>query len=241
GLGAHRRHERALEVAEGLCRRRPAVVLRERKAIELRRERPETRLVGVRLRREAHREQRPPVEAALEGDHGWALRVRARELDRVLDRLRPRVEEGGARLARDRRELRQALGQGDVDLVGDDREVGVAEALELLLRGGDHTRVRVADVEAADPAGEVEERVSVDVGDADAAPLLDHDRQVDRERLGDDPLLALKDLARARAGDLRVELDRAGGRHVTDHTRTDGRSAYVNSEFAAISWPATKQ
>src|SRR5207244_2566891 len=127
--------------------------------------------------------------------------------------LRPGVEERGAGLAADRRKPAKTLRQGDVDLVGDDREVGVAEALELLLRGGDDPRVRVADVEAADAAGEVEERVSVDVGEERSAPLLDHDRQVDRERRGDDALLARQDLARARTRNLRPEVDRAGRRH----------------------------
>src|SRR5206468_1340296 len=95
----------------------------------------------------------------------------------------------------------------------DDREVGVAEPVELLLRGRDDPRVRVADVEAADAAGEVEERVPVDVRDERAAAFLDHDRQVDRERLGDDALLARQDLARARARNPGLELDRAGRRH----------------------------
>ena len=88
----------------------------------------------------------------------------------------------------------------DVDLVRDDREVGVAEARELLLRGLDDPRVRVADVEAADAAGEVDERVAVDVGERRAAALGDDDRQVDRERLGDDALLARQDLPGAGPG-----------------------------------------
>ena len=40
--------------------------------------------------------------------------------------------------------------------------------VELLLRGGDDLRMRVADVQAADAAGEVDEDVPVDVGDRDA-------------------------------------------------------------------------
>ena len=44
----------------------------------------------------------------------------------------------------------------DVDLVRDDREVGVEEARGLLLDGLDDVRMRVADVQAADAAGEVE-------------------------------------------------------------------------------------
>ena len=59
--------------------------------------------------------------------------VQTRELDRVLDRLGARVEERGARLAGDRGERAEPLGELDVELVRDDGEVGVDEALRLLL------------------------------------------------------------------------------------------------------------
>ncbi len=45
----------------------------------------------------------------------------------------------------------------DVDLVRDDREVGVEEARGLLLHRRDDARVGVADVQAADAAREVDE------------------------------------------------------------------------------------
>jgi hypothetical protein len=125
------------------------------------------------------------VEAALERDHGRSLRVRARELHRVLDRLGAGVEERRLRRAGDRRALDQALRQLDVRLVRDDREVGVGEALELLARRGDDLRVRVTDVQAADAAGEVDERVAVDVGQQCAARLGRDDRERDLERPGD--------------------------------------------------------
>ena len=125
------------------------------------------------------------MEGALEDDDGGALRVRARELDRVLDRLGAGVEEGRLRRAGERRDRDQPLGERDVDLVRHDREVGVREVRELLLRGLDELRVRVPDVEAADAAGEVDERVAVDVGERRASPLLDDDRERDRERVGD--------------------------------------------------------
>ena len=72
-----------------------------------------------------------------------------------------------------------------VDLVRDDREVGVREALELLLRRRDDVRMRVTDVQAADAAGEVDEDVAVDVGERRAARLGGDDREGDRERRGD--------------------------------------------------------
>ena len=134
------------------------------------------------------------MEAALEADDGGAARVGARELDRVLDRLGARVEEGRLRGAAERREREQPLGQLDVHLVRDHGEVGVQEARRLLLHGLDDVRVRVADVEDADAAREVDERVPVDVGDRSS-------RSCPRRRSGGavtsgpatDALLALED------------------------------------------------
>ena len=87
------------------------------------------------------------------------------------------------------------------------------ELRRLLLHRLDDARVGMADVEAADSAGEVDERVAVDVGERRALAALDHDRQVDRERVRDHAVLALEDLLRARARDRGSELDRLGRRH----------------------------
>jgi hypothetical protein len=160
------------------------------------------------------------VEPALERDHGGAAGEGARELDRVLDRLGAGVEERRLRRGAKRRGLDESLGEGDVGLVGDDREVGVGELCKLLLRGFHDARMGVADVEAADAAGEVDERVAVDVGERRAAALRDHDRQEDRQRLGDDPLLAVEDRLRLRPRNRRFELDSARHRHAsTIHER----------------------
>ena len=114
---------------------------------------------------------------------------------------------------RERRAGEQALGELDVRLVGDDREVGVDEAAELLCRRLDDARMRVTDVEAADAAGEVDEDVAVDVGERRAAPLLRDDRQHDRLRVRDHARLALQDLRGARARDRGADVDRLRGRH----------------------------
>jgi hypothetical protein len=165
------------------------------------------------------------VEPALESDHGRPARVATRELDGVLDGLGARVEERGLRRSRERSDRGQPLGVLDVDLVRDDREVGVEEARGLLLHRRDDARVGVADGEAADAAREVDEAVAVDVGDGRAAPFRDHDREVEAERVGDHALFPLGDLAGARAGDLGTKLDRACDRHaVTIATPPDGES-----------------
>ena len=100
---------------------------------------------------------------------------------------------------REGREREQPFGERHVDLVGDDREVGVQEPRGLLLHRLDDPRMRVADVQAADAAREVEERVAVDVGQRRAASLGGDDRQVDRERIGDDAILPLEDRPGLRA------------------------------------------
>ena len=213
------RREHALERRERGRGVRAAIGVRVRRAVDLGRERPEPLLVRVRLRRHRQRHPRAAVERALERDDGLPLRVQARELDGVLDRLGAGVEERGARLAADRRERAEPLGELDVALVRDDREVGVQEALGLLGDRLDDARVVVADVRHADAADEVDERVAVDVGDRRPARPIGDDRLVDDQRTRDRVPLALEDLAAARAGNLRPDLDHAGGRHARQPIR----------------------
>ena len=97
------------------------------------------------------------MEPSFEADHRGPLRVAARELDRVLDGLGAGVEERRLGRAGERRDRGEPLGVLDVDLVRDDREVGVEEARGLLLHRRDDARMRMADIEAADAAGEVDE------------------------------------------------------------------------------------
>jgi hypothetical protein len=78
----------------------------------------------------------------------------------------------------------------------------VGKTLELLLRRGHDPRMGMADVQAADPAGEVDERVPVDVRYGCSPSFVDHDGDEDRERLGDHPLLAREDRPGAGPGDL---------------------------------------
>ena len=111
------------------------------------------------------------------------------------------------------RDREQALGEGHADLVRDHREVGVEEARRLLLHGLDDPRMRVADVQAADTAREVDVGVAVDVGQRRAAALGGDDRQVERHRLGDDPLLPLDDRAGARPRHLGLQADRSRRGH----------------------------
>src|SRR5205085_10117790 len=69
GLGGDLRRERALERLQRVARGDPAVLVRERDAVDLGREWPEPGLVGMRLRGEREREKRAAVESSLEADH----------------------------------------------------------------------------------------------------------------------------------------------------------------------------
>jgi hypothetical protein len=83
--------------------------------------------------------------------------------------------------------------------------------------------MRVADVEAADAAGEVDEGIAVDVGEGGAAALLDHYREKDGQRVGDDLRFPLQDLPRSGSRNGRFQLDCPRHRHAADDTRATGR------------------
>ena len=127
---------------------------------------------------------------------------RRSELDGVLDRLRPGVEERAPDVAGDRRDRAQALRELDVTLVRHHGVVRVEEAVDLLVDRLDDPRVVVADVRHPDAADEIDERVPVDVGDRRAARLCGDDRLVHDQRARDGAVLALEDLPRAWAGNL---------------------------------------
>ncbi len=162
------------------------------------------------------------MEGALEPDHRVTAGEGARELDRVLHRLGAGVEESRLDRPADRQPCEEALSEGRVILVRHDSEVGVAEMLQLLLRRLDDMRMRMADVQAADPACEIDERVPVEVGDRGATRVGGDDGEGDRERRGDARRQAVQHLARAGARNFGLQDDRAGGGHgprVAEETR----------------------
>ena len=103
------------------------------------------------------------MEAAGEGDDRGALRVVARDLDRVLDRLGAGRQENGllGRLAGS--ELVELLGQRNVALVRRDLETGVRELIEL---GGDRRLdlgVQMPRIEDGNAVREVDVALALDV------------------------------------------------------------------------------
>ena len=122
----------------------------------------------------------------------------ARDLDRVLDRLRAGVREHRLRRTVDRRERVQPLGELDVRLVRRHVEARVRVELCLTLDGGDHLGRGVADVQHRDPRREVDQPVAVDVLDDRARRAGGDDRMEVRDPGGDrggaprEPLRALR-------------------------------------------------
>ena len=89
------------ELLEALARnrrriraRRPAISIRERRAVDFTRERAQAGFVRG-LRRQRHRHVRAAVKSVIKSDDGLAARVRARDLDRVLDGFGAAVGEKG--------------------------------------------------------------------------------------------------------------------------------------------------
>ena len=85
----------------------------------------------------------------------------------------------------------------------------------------------MADIEAADAPGEVDERVPIDVRQRRTLAPPDHDGQIDGERIRDHAVLPVEDFLRAGAGDGRSELDCLRCRHQSDDSAASGRPAYL--------------
>ena len=87
------------------------------------------------------------------------------------------------------------------------------EAVELFVGRGEHRGVAVPDVEASDPAREIDERVSVDIGQRDAQRGVGDDRKGDRQRTRDGSRNPFADLTRTRPGNFRAQVDSSGRDH----------------------------
>src|SRR5258708_23046538 len=133
-----------------------AVGIGEMNAVDVAGKRLEAGFIRMRLAGERHGEKRAAMEGVFKTNNGRALGVSARDLDGVFDGLGAGVEENGF--------LREIAGSqgveffrdGNVALVGGDGEAEMQVLLDLFADGRKHARSAVADVEAADAAGEIE-------------------------------------------------------------------------------------
>ena len=112
---------------------------------------------------ERERHHRAAVESVFEGDDPRALCVGAGDLDCVLDGFGAAVHEQRFLRKLAGRDFVHALGEPDVTFVGRDLHAGVQEVVELSVHGGDYRLLAMADIEAADAAGEIDVAVAVDV------------------------------------------------------------------------------
>ena len=103
------------------------------------------------------------MEGIFEGDNAGALGVRAGDLHRVLDGFGTSVHEQSLLRKVAGCELVQPLGEPDVRLIRRDLDAGVKEALGLLVDRIDDAGRAMADVDAADAAGEIDEAIAVDI------------------------------------------------------------------------------
>ena len=206
----HHRHERSLDRLQGelagLAGVGAPVRVGVRQPVHLGRERPEPGLVRMVPARERHREERPTVEPALEAKERRPAGRGSGELDGVLDGLGARIEQGHLAFPT-ARGTNQPFGQLHVRLVGDDGEVRVRDAGRLPVHRLDHLGMGVADQLASQAPREVQERVPVDIGDASSMAVVDDDRSVEVEGIGDDTGLPLEDGGGTRTRKIRDEGD----------------------------------
>ena len=144
--------------------------IRRGSPVDLGRERPEAALVRDNLARHRHGQKRATVEGTVEGDHRRPAGGDARDLDGVLHGLCARVQEDRLLLLPSAwRKLIQAPASFDVGLVHPDHEALVQVAVDLLVDRGNHGGGAMAEVLAAEAAGEVEIALAVDVLDVRSA------------------------------------------------------------------------
>ena len=139
------------------------------------------------------------MEAVLEDDDAGASGRRARDLDRILDRLGARVHEDRLlALAGAGRVLCEPAAHLDVGLVRADHEALVEELVDLLVDRRDDRREPVPRVLARDPAREVE--VDRAVRGLDLRALGAHDHEPgSRDASRDVALPRLEDVVDRRA------------------------------------------
>ena len=154
---------------------RGTIQIGERKPHNLRREGPEAGLEQAVLAGQAKRQQRAPVISALEADDGRAARELARQLDGILHALRAAVGQQRLFLEVSRRNLVQQLGQGEHGLIGRNQRAGMNAALRLPLDRFHHRRGRMAHSQHSNSAGQVDQRVAVNVVDQRALGAIHHD------------------------------------------------------------------
>ena len=155
------------------------------KVRDVRRRRPHKGHARVlRLARGGHRGVGPAVEGVLECDDPLPAGRDARDLHRVLDRLRAAVREhalrGKCRIAAWVNAI-ELLRQAHIRLIRDDLRRHVRVALELLAHRGGHVGMLVTEVERADPGDEIEVTLALRIPDLRPHRTRDDHRRADAQ------------------------------------------------------------
>ncbi len=129
----------------------------QRGTVDLWGERPEPALVRLVLGGHRHREIGAAVVGVLEHHHRLPTGVRPRDLDGVLHRLGPGIEQRRALVVIPGSEPVERLGHFHIALVRGDHETGVGERLHLRGHRVHDRRRAVADGGDRDPGSEVDQ------------------------------------------------------------------------------------
>jgi hypothetical protein len=168
--------EQVVEPAEGILDPDAVVLDRERRVVDLWRERAEQVLVGRDLAGERHREARAAVKSAVECDDAAAPRGSTSDLHAVLDGLGPGGDEDRLLRRVARHQLVQLLRQTHRDVVGRHHHAGVAEPVELLGYGLLDPGMPVPRVDHRDTGTEVDVTIALNVPDLGVPGALGVDR-----------------------------------------------------------------
>ena len=161
----------------------------------------------MRFAGERHRHQRAAVKSVFEADDGGTLGVSARDFHGVFDGFGAGIEQDRFLREISRRERVQFFGDGDVAFVRRDGEAEMQMLLELLFDCGGDARRLMADVEAADAAGEIDVAIAVNVGERGAFSGRGENRDRVVWRARDGGFAAFHQRDRARAWDFRLDLN----------------------------------
>ena len=184
-----------------------AVAISERDAIDLSGKRRESGLIRMRLAGEGQRHHGAPVERVFKRDDAGTLGKSARDLDGIFDCLGSAVHEDRLLRKLPRSHFIHALGEPNVALIRRHLHAGVEESVELIFHRADDRFLAMADVQAADAAGEVEVAVAIDVFKPGIFGFGNIDGRAVRKPAGHSFRAALGQGLRLRARNLRAELN----------------------------------
>src|SRR5215472_8923229 len=105
------------------------------------------------------------MEGVFKADHRGTFRIGAGDLDGIFDALGASVDKNGFLRKIPGSQRVQFFRDSDVPFVGRDSKAEMQELIELLAKGGHHTRRAMANVKAADTSGKIEIAIAVDIFD----------------------------------------------------------------------------